>query len=471
MKRVLFVAYYFPPIAASGAMRPLGFCRHLEAYGWRSTVLTTTPESVYPPHPIDHQLKAYVPKDARVEHVAYCDSLSRLIDIRDRVRNYLAGCSVSRTRATATIRPNGPARAVGQEPRSAVFKDALLDWLFAFPDRQASWIAPAVTRILSLKGQIKPDVIVATGGPWTNFVVGRTLARRLGCPLIIDYRDPWTCNPYYSFSAGFLTEKARRLEKSICLTAARVIANTEELKQRLCVEYPEIDQKCFALPNGFDPEILRRGTDEADHEVTQVQATTGYELCHFGTVYGKRTPGKLFQAISELYQVGALKPDNLRLRFVGAWESTDEACNTLAQSLEKEGLLKRESPMPHELCVRHMKQASVLVVVQPDSPLQVPGKIYEYIAVGRPLLLVGGEGATAGLVQRHNLGLTCPNEVKELKKTLLDLLSGSIPLNPPDRQIVDGFSYRRLAQTLADTLDAVVSEAGPSDHGNMVLNA
>ena len=111
--------------------------------------------------------------------------------------------------------------------------------------------------------------------------------------------------------------------------------------------------------------------------------------------------------------------------------------------------------MSHQLCVKHMKKASVLLVVQPESPLQVPGKIYEYIAVGRPLLLIGGEGATAGLVQRHRLGVTCPNEVKELKNTLRQLVSGAIRLSPPDPQTVDRFSYRRLAKSLADALNDV----------------
>jgi glycosyltransferase involved in cell wall biosynthesis len=467
MKHVLFVAYYFPPVAASGAMRPLGFCRHLEAYGWRSTVLATTPESVYPPHPIDHQLEAHVPTSVRVEHVGYRDSLSRLIEIRDRVRNSLFGRPATRNGgATSASR-----ESVGldiQKPRSAL-KDALLDWTFAFPDRSAPWIGPAVARIMSMKEQMHPDIVIATGGPWTNFVVGKSLASRLRCPLILDYRDPWTFNPYYSFGVRFLNEKARRLEQALCRAASRVIANTDELKQRLCVEYPEIERRCITISNGFDAELLGIETDNVEYLAEQQPATVGYEFCHFGTVYGKRTPGMLFQAIWELYREGALKPEHLRLRFVGAWESTDESCNNRAHDLEKHGFLRREPPMSHRACVEQMKQASVLLVVQPESPLQVPGKIYEYIAVGRPLLLVGGEGATAGLVQRHNLGMTCSNEVHELKRLLSQLVSGSMRLGPPDRQTVHRFNYCRLACVLAETLNAVQGEASASvRHENLV---
>ena len=468
MNHVLFVAYYFPPIAASGAMRPLGFCRHLEAYGWHPTVLTTTPQSVYPPHPIDDQLEAHVPAGVRVEHVGYRDSLSRLIDLRERVRRLVSVRRVGRNGQGAMVSSTRPSGGVPPHQSRSPLKDAVLDWLFAFPDRQASWIAPAVARILSIKTDVQADVVVATGGPWTNFVVGQTLARRLRCPLILDYRDPWTCNPYYSFTAGFLTEKARRLERSICKTASCVVANTEELRQRLCAEYPEIEPKCIAIPNGFDPEILGTGTSHADDATVPDQRRSGYELCHFGTVYGKRTPGKLFQAASELYREGLVNPERLRLRFVGAWESTDEACNNLAQDLEKQGLLKREPPMSHNLCMKEMKQASVLLVVQPESPLQVPGKIYEYIAVGRPLLLVGGEGATAGLVERHNLGVTCSNDVDELKKTLRALIAGSIRLSPPDRQAIGRFHYRRLTKSLAEALSVAYRDAGAGNYGSQI---
>lgn len=464
MKQALLVAYYFPPIAATGALRPLGFCRHLPAYGWCPTVLTTTPESVYPPHPVDHHLETYVPGDIKVEHVGYRDSLSHLIDVRDRIRSFVSGRLFARPRTEEPIKSHIAMTESVLKPRS-ILKDAVLDWLFAFPDRQASWISPAVRRITDLGRQITPDIVIATGGPWSNFIVGRTLARRLKCPLVLDYRDPWTCNPYYAFSAQFLTEKARRLERFICLGASRIITNTEELRQRLCTEYSEITDRCVAIPNGFDPEILGTGNV---HGADSESAAKGYELCHFGTVYGKRTPRLLFQAVSELFQEGLIKPEQLRLRFVGAWESTDEECNSLAKVLEKQGLLLREPPVSHQSCVRQMKEASVLLVVQPESPLQIPGKIYEYIAVGRPLLLIGGEGATAGLVERHNLGVSCPNEVKRLKKVIHDIIAGVIPLRRPDAQTINRFDYRRLAGNLAELLDGVMTETAASDHGNVV---
>src|SRR3990167_2805273 len=79
VKTVLFIAYYFPPILAPGAMRPLGFCRYLETYGWRPWVLTTSPGSVYPPHQMDEELLDRLPPGLKIESVPYSNLLNRMI--------------------------------------------------------------------------------------------------------------------------------------------------------------------------------------------------------------------------------------------------------------------------------------------------------------------------------------------------------------------------------------------------------
>ncbi len=106
-----------------------------------------------------------------------------------------------------------------------------------------------------------------------------------------------------------------------------------------------------------------------------------------------------------------------------------------------------------------MKRSSVLLVLQPDSPLQVPAKIYEYVATGRPLLLIGGEGATANLVNRHALGVSSPNQVESIKVLLQELATGKQKLVPPDPARVNRFEYRSLTGELSAVLDAAVRES------------
>jgi hypothetical protein len=44
----------------------------------------------------------------------------------------------------------------------------------------------------------------------------------------------------------------------------------------------------------------------------------------------------------ELFQEGWLKPEAIRLRFVGGWDSTDQECERYAAELEKRSFLRRE---------------------------------------------------------------------------------------------------------------------------------
>ena len=452
MKKILIVAYYFPPVAASGAMRPLAFCRFLESYGWSPRVLTVDPATVFPSHPLDRQLAADLPTGIQVDFVPHGNPLQRVIAWRDRVKAMLQKREGVRSSNRAAASVLVPAMRQSGSAKFNALKDLILNWGFEFPDPQCAWFGPAVAFARRLSRAQAPDVVFATGGPWTSLLVGKRIAEYWQVPLIADYRDPWTSNPYFSFTSSFLNTRSRQLERSVCKAASRVITNTHELQIQLEKDYPCLAGKTLTITNGFDPGsfgISQEGALKREMKKAEL------ELCHFGTVYGKRTPTVLFQTLLNLHQTGRLTGEQLCLRFVGAWEVTEPKCEELAQFLEKVGLLRREAPLPYEACLRQMGEADALLVIQPDSPLQIPGKIYEYIATRRPLLLLGGDGATASLVQRHRLGMVCSNNPERIRKVLLDLVEGRQPLAAPDPAEVERFDYRSLTGDLARVLDEV----------------
>ena len=90
--------------------------------------------------------------------------------------------------------------------------------------------------------------------------------------------------------------------------------------------------------------------------------------------------------------------------------------------------------------------------------MQVLAKIYEYLVAGRPLLVIGGEGATANLVQRHRLGRCCPNTVQEIKRTLVSILLSESAFLAPTQADTEQFSYRALSGRLAELLERVCEE-------------
>jgi glycosyltransferase involved in cell wall biosynthesis len=268
-------------------------------------------------------------------------------------------------------------------------------------------------------------------------------------PFIADLRDPWTSNPYYSFSCRLLNDRAKRLERSVFDAATSVITNTEGLCQVLRREHPELRDRFVAITNGYDLD-----TPLQHSEPLNSPEDSSIELSHFGTVYGKRNPFPLFEAIAQVLKSTPGLTERLKLKFIGAWENADSRCESLALELEKQGILRRDPPIPHQLCLSQMAKAKALLILQPDSPLQVPAKIYEYIATGRPLVVIGGEGATADLVKDNHLGLCCRNETASLTRLLEGLVAGHDSLKPPDMENVTRFHYRWLTRHLAGVLDA-----------------
>lgn len=462
--RVLMVAYYFPPIATSASMRPLAFCRHLPADTRAVRVIAGAPESVVPQLEVDRRLSDRLPAAVAVHRVAHVNPLDAAVAWRNRLGSF--------------VRPavNGHGAANGHRAAGAnghgsgdlfaslrAVKERLLHRAFAFPDRQRFWHGPAVRCGLQLTGDRRPDVVFATGGPWTSLLVGQRLAAHYGVPLVADFRDPWTRNPFRSDVAAQLAGSAAALERSLCESAARIITNTEPLQRQFESDYPHLAGRFVTLTNGFDSDLAAPAARPA-----AAQGAAPLTIGHFGTVYGQRCPRALLQALQARAAHAAGAPP-IRVRFVGRWEVADAAVNALVEELEGRGIVTREAPVPHEECQRQMRAVDALLVLQPGAPLQIPGKIYEYIATGRPLLLLGDNGATAALVRDARLGTCCADEPRAVGDLLAALAAGTARLPPPPAAAIERFHYRSLTARL-DTIfdDVAYRRANTSTRGTHV---
>src|SRR5262245_4970046 len=150
-------------------MRPLGFCRYLERYEWRPYVITTTPESVYPPHAVDPQLLSKLPTTVKVERVPYVNPLHRVLAIRDNFRRTIQERFGGRSHVSEKVRALNAARADEKYTRPD-WKDVILDWAFCFPDPQCAWLERAVSHAKQLPPERTPQAVFATGGPWTSLL-------------------------------------------------------------------------------------------------------------------------------------------------------------------------------------------------------------------------------------------------------------------------------------------------------------
>ena len=446
MKRVLLIAYYFPPIAASGSVRPAAFCRYLPELGWTPTIVTADGAALDPPLPEDRSLCDGLPADLDVVRVRHPNPNQFLLSVRDRVYALFR-------RRRSNAGPVGGGKASASAPRTSRrgirrVLDEILDRVLIFPDPQKFWMAPALKVCEQIIQTRRPDVILATGGPWTGLLIGKTLSERHGIPLVADFRDPWATNPYLTYPSPRMQRSAEGMERGVCVTASAVIANTEELAESFRARYPQRAAHVVAITNGFDAALLR-----GDAGAGVPLKAKPLEIAHFGTVYAKRSPLPLFTALDRLTESHPNLREHLLVNFTGEWEIQDPVCNRLAEKLESSGVLQRHARIDRAECLVRMASSQVLLILQEGTPVQIPAKLYEYIAMRRPLVILGGVGATANLVRRHGIGVCCANETASIERLLRQLLEAPSILTLPSVSSVMTFEYRALTERLCGVLE------------------
>ena len=267
MRRVLFIAYLFPPIANSGTRRSLCFVNHLPAIGWEPVVLTVADP---PPRDCDPALLAEVRSGTRIERVPLSSDVA------------------ARRLARWLVPP-------GIRDRVAGGLSWRIDRLAGVPDEVASWYPTAVRRGVELHREVGFDVIYASGWPWTSFLVARAISDRTGCPYLLDYRDSWRpsgTSAWETQSRGQRVFNAS-LERYAAKRAAAIITVTPTLVTSVGMDASRDDVQC--ITNGFEPADFppkRPGTRSAAGDVVRV-AYTGVWRPGYG-------PDALYRAIRRL---------------------------------------------------------------------------------------------------------------------------------------------------------------------------
>ena len=268
----------------------------------------------------------------------------------------------------------------------------------------------------------RPDIVFATANPWSSLLAGKQIAAYFDVPFIADFRDPWRDNPKPPLSKS-LGDKTALLEERIITAADGVVANTEELAESFRVRYPIDRSKITTITNGYH-ESLKSKFASLPGRLENSSSKHGLvELCYYGAIYELRRPTELLLALKQLLDEQVPGSETIRLRFTGGWIATNEQCNSLATELESRSVLSRVAALPHEKYLENLKKSQYLLILQQSFPLQIPAKIYEYMASGRPMIMIGGEGATANLIRNARVGQVCPNNVDSIRQLLTNLLA------------------------------------------------
>lgn len=456
MKRLLMLAYFFPPvggIGSAGAQRVLKFAKYLKDAHWQPVIITVKEKSYEPFLSMDRSLLERVPNETLVLRSGVFRGLATLLKLKGTIlsgrgRKHVATAPVSDTH----ILDGKPTN----KTRYQRMKDAITD-LFEIPDEEMGWFLPGVLAGLRAFARYGFDAIYSTGRPWTAHLIGLGLKALTGKPLIVDFRDPWMTNPFRPEYSSLRTRLETLLERLTIEKADLVISNTSELQEEFIKRFPRQPiAKFHTLFNGFDPDDFPLVSSAVrTHSVEYMTVT------HTGFLYGKRDPRSFLDAIRRAIDVGYVNPDRFRVRFIGAIELPYDVAAYLSQhGLDK--IVSLQPHVPYKDSLEFLKQSDLLLLLQPGTKTQIPSKVFEYIGVKKPILGISPlEGATANLLRRERLGVIAdPDDVQGIAmalRSVFDLWSQRNLSSMMNGSTYQRFDVRNITVELAGKISQLCS--------------
>jgi glycosyltransferase involved in cell wall biosynthesis len=270
-----------------------------------------------------------------------------------------------------------------------------------FPDAHLGWLPWAV----AAGRRVSYDVAYSSSGPFTSHLVGLALKRLTGRPWVAELRDGWyrwnrAIFPDYPAWRDVLE---RQLEAMVMRSADRVVLVTDRMADAFRAQYPTLPPSHFiSVPNGFDRLQI------PDFPL-QRPSTGAFEVLHAGALYYGRSLSAFLEAAARLVRTDAEFGRRFKLSLIGSLDARARAelgHHSLGQHIVCSGQLD------HASTIQAMRAADVLLLVAnttPGAEATVPGKLFEYLAIGRPILAIAPRvSSTADVLEQTGGGWLAP---------------------------------------------------------------
>ncbi len=427
MKKVLFIAYYFPPLGGSGVQRSLKFARYLSEFGWQPVVLTVAHNLTR--WPKDRSLIKEIPTDVQVHRAPTLDL------------NWLY-------KAMWGLRLH-----------------KLVEWLqlhWLIPDSEITWLPFARKCIDKIVSEHKIDLVYITGGPFSSMLLGPYVSEKYNLPYVVDFRDEWVNNHTrldraYTSSAR---QKDQNCEKAVIERCSGIIyAHPMFMKENFESRYPFLSER----PN----RIITNGFDESDFSGLEAQPRQSgkiFKIVYTGSFYDRRRPLVLFLAIRNLMTEKVISADQIRIEIYGK----NTPAFVLGEFYHDEtikGMVRFQPYISHKNSLKILNNADALLLyLSPgaNSEPELPGKMFEYMRSYRPILaIVPPQGSAAELVRQSKTGYVFDSdsetEVTNGLRAMVTKWKQNELVIDPDIECISQFERRNLTGKLAELFNEVVA--------------
>lgn len=412
LRKVLFIAYNFPPHGGAGVQRSLKFVKYLPEFGWQPLVVSAAANAS---RLQDASLCADIPPSVAVFRVP-AFSVSRLIERARRRR--LEKLAVA------------------------------LNLLLQIPDAGVFWARAARRVVGEVIEREQPAAIYTTSGPYSAHLLGKWVKTQYGLPWLADFRDPWSANLLLPYLPGYRALN-RRLERGVLAAADRVTCVSQTWLAGLQNNLGGQREKFIALPNGYD---------ESDIQPEPLSAQgKHFVITHLGSFYRNRKPTVFLQAIEYLRQSDEIPLADLCVRFIGKNSAGAAPSRPPYEMIDY---------LPHHELGRYRAETNVFLLLLDASPANagnLSGKIYEYIASNRPILAVAPEGGEArALITETRSGVCAAENPAEIAAWLVELYRQwrePTGVWQPDWEAIHRYTRRNLTGRLAQILNHMAGES------------
>ncbi len=447
MKKILFVSYFFPPSGGPGVHRSLGFIENLADNGYTAEVLTVKESTFNNPfeYKQDKSLSRRVPSPVNVHRTPSLEPV--------KLKLFLVKLRIFR-----------------------------LFWFFLFPlfwERQALWFISAIPKGLFVIKKTRIDAIYTTSGPFISLFIGFVLKCFTKKCWIADLRDPLTFAYAWRWPSFIHYKIVGLIEKALLRKADLIIANTESSRKKY-LEFLDIEpQKIEVITNGYDKSLVN--TDKT------ATLSDKFTICYAGTlnsldiILGKKKGKKfleysydkvdvttrsgyyLLKALQKSIEEKSIDRNKISINLYGA---ISKEYTGFIEELGLSDCVKIEGNIEHKEVLKKLARAHMLFLpmesgIDGERSLHIPGKLYEYIAMEKPILMLSDDSDARDILEKCGTGILAPS--KNIEK-IADILSHSYQKwqnnelsITPDKEYIKLFSRSVLTAKLCKIINRVCS--------------
>jgi len=419
MKKVLFITYYWPPSGKASLHWPLKIMKHLPEYGWQPSVLTVEEDTFSQQ---DETLSEDISPGLKVIRAKSYEPFNIY-------KKFIGKKNDDQLIASETI---------SKSNRSLPHRISI--WLrmnLFIPDARVGWYFPAVKAARKLIKDEKIDAIVSVGPPHSTHLIGKKISKKLNIPHVPVFIDPWVDIIYYKdFKRSKITLSIdNHLEKTVLQNAKAIVFVTETMQNDYVKKYNFIEGKSNVLYWGYNEEDFERIVVKKEQKEEKV-------LVHAGNIFSYQNPPNFWKQIKKENEMG----NYIRIKFIGTVDPE------IKKSITEEGLNEVTEYcgfLPYNEMLKNIREADFLLVCA-SEPRHVPGKLFEYLRTGNPIIAFGNnneevkkilKNSNAGMMFNYDeSGEEFFSEYKTIK---------------PNQEYVLRFDRKKITEELGKILDAI----------------